>query len=285
MSTKQDSAHNFLSSTLGSRFGSGSWPLSLVSDSEPIVGSGLKSNRDRLRDQTDSESKSNRSLRHKGMDNISNLKPIHVRMRNFVERGHEMILEGSIEGVSFEMYCVCVNVKCGTLFDMVVKQGHVVCCVWCHCGEGGGEEKRKTCVKRNLYPKGQRIRNNSQTNIGQTSRPLLRGIFNTFDVTSHNFDVLTNNFCRCFTQVFVLSTKQDSAHNFLSSTLGSRFGSGSWPLSLVSDSEPIVGSGLKSNRDRLRDQTDSESKSNRSLRHKGMDNISNLKPVVGPYPS
>ena len=94
-----------------------------------------------------------------------------------------------------------------------------------------------------------------------------------------------NNFCRCFTQVFVLSTKQDSAHNFLSSTLGSRFGSGSWPLSLVSDTEPIVGSGLKSTRDRLRDQTDSKSISKRSLRHKGMDNISNLKPVVGPYPS
>ena len=88
-----------------------------------------------------------------------------------------------------------------------------------------------------------------------------------------------NNFCRCFTQVFVLSTKQDSAHNFLSSTLGSRFGSGSWPLSLVSDTEPIVGSGLKSTRDRLRDQTDSKSISKRSLRHKGMDNISNLKPI------
>ena len=91
--------------------------------------------------------------------------------------------------------------------------------------------------------------------------------------------LLCNNFCRCFTQVFVLSTKQDSAHNFLSSTLGSRFGSGSWPLSLVSDTEPIVGSGLKSTRDRLRDQTDSKSISKRSLRHKGMDNISNLKPI------
>ena len=180
-----------------------------------------------------------------------------------------------------------MNVKCVTLFDMVVKQGHVVYCV---CGvivvRVGGKKREKPVSKGTCTQKG----NVFETTLKRTSVKhqglFSEASFNTFEiVTSHNFDVLTNNFCRCFTQVFVLSTKQDSAHNFLSSTLGSRFGSGSWPLSLVSDTEPIVGSGLKSTRDRLRDQTDSKSISKRSLRHKGMDNISNLKPVVGPYPS
>ena len=130
-----------------------------------------------------------------------------------------------------------MNVKCVTLFDMVVKQGHVVYCV---CGvivvRVGGKKREKPVSKGTCTQKG----NVFETTLKRTSVKhqglFSEASFNTFEiVTSHNFDVLTNNFCRCFTQVFVLSTKQDSAHNFLSSTLGSRFGSGSWPLSLVSE--------------------------------------------------
>ena len=56
-----------------------------------------------------------------------------------------------------------------------------------------------------------------------------------------------NNFFKCFHTGICFEHKSvNSTHIFLSSTLGSIVGSGSWPLSLVLDSKPIVGVGSKS---------------------------------------
>ena len=105
-----------------------------------------------------------------------------------------MILEGSIEGVSFEMFYVRMIRMCCTLIDSMVKQKvWCVLCIVCRCGEGGGEEKRKPVSKRTCAQKGNAFETTSKQTSVKHQGLFSEAFFNTFEiVTSHNFDVLTN---------------------------------------------------------------------------------------------
>ncbi len=125
------------------------------------------------------------------------------------ERGHEVILEGSIEGVSFEIVYVCmIRMSCTLINGMVKRKVWCVLCIVCICGEGGGEEKKNLCQK-DLCPKGNAFETTFTQTYVKHQGLFPEAFFNTFEiVTSHNSDVLTNNFCKCFTRRFVLSTIQ-----------------------------------------------------------------------------
>ena len=60
-----------------------------------------------------------------------------------------------------------------------------------------------------------------------------------------------NNHFKCFSNKF-LEHKSASSAPFLTSNLGSSFGSGSWPLVFILDSEALLAFGSKSHRLRER---------------------------------
>ena len=149
------SALILLTSNLGSRFGSGSWPLSFVFGlGSHLLAFGSKT-QDRLRD------------RYRSWMNIrSVLETWGYGYMNFdpnVEnnRGHELILEGSVEGVTFVK---CDMFVCGIVCEIKRCEKYAVRYKIESSQRWGSGGRKKNLNKVDLCPKRQRI--HKQTSQG-----------------------------------------------------------------------------------------------------------------------